>query len=140
MTRCSSKHLSPKSQKSSKKAYCLKIQCPKGAGALSPPESQSSEISEMKSNLDPKIWILISLRFSQLAHIHHTYHSHTSHNHTRSASSLGTLPFLGSQKPRIFSACSNVVGKRQKCSKMNFTNYINKNENNNMLITYSIVL
>ena len=51
-----------------------------------------------------------------------------------------TRPFLGTEKPRIFSACSNVVAKWQKHSEMNFTNYINRNANNNILINYSIVL
>ena len=53
---------------------------------------------------------------------------------------IWTRPFLGTEKPRIFSACSHVVAKWQKHSEMNFTNYIDRNENNNILINYSIVL
>ena len=38
-------------------------------------------------------------------------------------------------------ACPGMsVRKRQKYSEMNFTNYINRNANNNILINYSIVL
>ena len=48
-----------------------------------------------------------------------------------------TRPFLGMD---FISACSHVVAKWQKHSEMNFTNYINRNANNNILINYSLVL
>ena len=73
MTRCSSKHLSPKSQKSSKKACCLKIQCPVPK-APAPFDSEHDENLTLTSDTQKKLQITNYPRLAITRDIQGTIH------------------------------------------------------------------